>query len=764
MRFKLTIFIALVALAFAAVVAAAAGPPRFIAPAMAPSIGTLPQDLAVGDFTGDGNQDVAVANLGPDAFQGGIVVVAGDGAGNLGAPIETELGSQQGAQDSSNAVDFDGNGKLDLAVQSGNTGGAGALMVLLGNGDGTFTIGQQLQGGNGLVEAGDLTGDGKADIVFVSTKGVAVARLFPGKGDGTFDAPIVYKPDFDAYDVELGDVNGDGDLDLVGAAGGPIWSMLQQPGGGLGPQRYQFSQDLSGIQLTLGDFTLDGKLDVAVLTGDPGAGNPSLQIGRGAGDGMFTPVSQYEDVTGDTNSGLAAGDWTGDGKVDLAVGNGGFNPSNVVVLLRGRGDGTFSNFTYWITGNDVFVPANLNNDSKLDLVANSSDPGLVYATVNVGGFEDTLIYREGGFLAPRLQETVQLGQPAAGDVNGDGRPDLVMLGTYLPEPGILAARTITHLGLGRGRFGAAKLSPAGQVEVYEGPSEIVLADMNEDGKLDLVAGMDHFQPNPANIWVMLGNGDGTFQTPLKSRTGEYSTRNLSLVVRDVTGDGHLDVVAHAPAQGWQLAVLPGKGNGTVGPQITSGSSGPSHVSTLVADFTGDGKLDVVAILRTGNDEVAAGEVLLQRGNGNGTFTLIQTVNFPANPHTGSGRVADLNGDSRPDIAFSGSRGFHVGVDGTWVMLNQGGSFAPPVLYPRPFGLADVADLDGDGDVDLVGGNIATLMIRLNNGTGSFPTAVELISPNGGLLARDWTGDGKPDMLVLRYSTNSQIGLYRNVNG
>jgi hypothetical protein len=756
MRFRTATMIAATALGLVlvCVAAAAPAPPRFIVPDMSPGGGVLPQDLAIGDFTNDGKQDVAVANLGPDAFNGDVAVVPGDGSGNLGVPIVTKVGAQEGAQDISNAVDFDGNGKLDLAVQTGNTGGAGPLMVLLGNGAGSFAIGQQMPGGVGHVEAGDLTGDGKADIVFVSMRGVAIARLFPGNGNGTFAAPIDLNIDFDAYDIELGDVNGDGKVDLVGAAGGPIWTMLQQPGG-LGPQQYQFLPNLSGIRLTLGDFTLDGKLDVAVLTGDPGPGNPSLQIGRGSGNGEFTPVAHYEDVTGDTNSGLAAGDWTGDGKPDLVVGNTGFDPSNVVALLRGRGNGKFSNFTFWITGNDVIAPANLNNDGKLDLVANSSDPGQVYGTVNAGN---------GGFKAPKLQQTVHLGAPATGDVNNDGRPDLVMLGVIIARPGVLASEVVTHLGRAGGRFSSANISPAGEVEVYEGPSMIVLADMNEDGKLDIVAAMGHLQPNPVNIWVMLGRGDGTFQPPLKYRTGEFSTSNLSLAVADVTRDGHLDVVAHAPAQGWQLAVLAGKGDGTFDPQITSGSVGPSQGSTLVADFTGDGLLDVVAIIRTGSEDFGSGDVLLERGNGDGTFTHIQALHVASNPHGGSGHVSDLNGDTRPDVVFSGSRGTNGGVDGTWVVLNQGGTLAAPVLYPRPWTLGGVADFDLDGDVDLVGGTLGALMIRLNDGTGSFPTAVALISPEGSVLAGDFTGDKRPDLLVLRVSTKAQFGLYRNVSG
>jgi hypothetical protein len=742
-----------------ATAAAAAGPPRFVAPDLSPAGGLLPQDLAVGDFTGDGKQDVAVANLGPDAFNGGLAVLPGDGAGKLGTPVETDLGAGQGAQDVSNAVDFDGDGALDLAVLSGTSGGAGPIYPLLGNGDGTFAVGPSLPGARGHVEAGDLTGDGDADIAFVYERGLAVVRVFPGNGDGTFAAPVAYDVDWDAYDIELGDVEGDGDLDLVGASGGPIWTMLQT-GGALQPQRWQFSQSLSGAWLTLADFSLDGKLDVAVLTGDPGGGNPSLQIGKGTGDGLFTPIAQYEDVTGDTGLGLAAGDWTGDGKPDLAVHNGHFNLSNVVALLRGNGDGTFSGVTYWLTGNDDIVPANLNGDGKLDLVTSSIDPGQIYATLGDTGPAGLEVQ---GFEAPRLHETVQLGEVATGDVNGDGRPDFVMLGLYLPEEGF-AARAVTHLGLGRARFGAAKVSPAGPTEVYDGPTEIVLADVNEDGRRDIVAAVEHFYPKTGNVWVMLGRGDGTFQLPLKYTTGDHWTDNLSLAVADVTGDGHLDVVAHGPGQGWQIAVLPGRGDGTFRPEITSGESGPAQASTLVADFTGDGKLDVAAIISTGNEDFGGGDVLLHRGNGDGTFTLIQTLHVSSNPHGGSGRVANLNGDTRPDIAFSGARGFNGGVDGVWVLLNQGGAFAAPVHYGAPWSLSDVADLDVDGDVDLVGPSYGALLLRLNDGAGSFGVTQQQISLDGTVRARDWNADGKSDLLALKNTTKPLFGVYVNATG
>jgi len=715
--------------------------PRFVVPDMSPSGGYLPRDLAVADFTGDGKDDVAAANLGPDAFNGNVSVLANDGAGNLGDPTITSLGAQNGAAELSSAVDFDKDGKRDLAVLTGTTGGFGSIAVLLGNGDGTFTPGPQLAGGDGHVEAGDVTNDGKADVIF-AFKSSALVRVYRGRGDGTFRPPVDYDVNWGSYDIELGDLDGDGDLDLAGAAGGPIWTMVNN-GGTFGPQTA--SAGLSGWKLTLADFNLDGKLDVADVNASGGA------VETGLGDGStFTLAATYQDVAHQTQD-VEAADWSGDGKPDLLVNADGFTPTTVSVLMRGVGDGTFNRFTYWATGNRSPLPANLDGGGRLDLVAFSEGPGLVYATLGAAT----------GFRAPKLEPTVQLGAAADGDVDGDGDPDLVMLGVFLPRPGVLKAQAVVHLNQGNGAFGKAVTSSAGKVDTGEGPSMIVLGDVNEDGKLDIVAGIVHLFPQATNVWVMLGQGDGHFGAPKKYGTGEVHASNQSIAVADVTGDGHLDIVGHTIADGWQLAVLPGNGDGTFGAPIASGSSDPTQPDTLVADFTGDGKLDVVAVIKTGGEDFGGGDLRLEKGNGDGTFTLIQTRSFDGNP--GDGEVADFNGDGKPDVAVTGTRGSNGGRTGTWIGLNAGGTLAPLVYYPSPWGAIDVADLDLDGDVDVVGSGLDGLLtIRLNDGTGAFPSTFEMISTApGDILARDWTGDGKPDVLVLGTGFRPLFGLYRN---
>jgi hypothetical protein len=730
--------------AFSATGHAAPGP-RFIVPDRTATTGVLPQRLATADFNQDGHNDVAVANLGPDAFVGGVDVMLGDGKGRLGDPIRTPLGAQTGAYQVA-AGDFNGDGKADLAALTGTTGGYGPIVILLGRGDGSFDTGpSSLAAGEGNIAVADLTGDGKADIVFVFTRS-AQLKLFKGKGDGSFAAPIVLDRDFGAYDIELGDVNGDGRPDIVGAAGGPIWSMLNLGGGDFGPQVFQASPELSGFKLALADFNGDGKLDVAAVNASGGA----VQIGLGTGTGAFAPFQVYEDVSFATTW-IAAADWTGDGRADLVVNNEYASESNTVVLMKGQGDGSFGDFSYWVTGNDDPTPVQLDGDGLMDLLAFSSDAGRVYATLNAGN---------GRFKAPRSQPVKGVGTASKADVDGDGHLDIVMMGVVLPRAGELAVEVFTYLNDGKGHFKKAVVSRTINVEAGDGIGEIVLADVNEDGQLDLVAGFVHLFPKAGNVWVLLGDGTGKFGKLAVYSTGEVHASNDSIAVADVTGDGHLDIVGHTLSQ---LAVLPGDGQGHFGAPIASGDSTSSQVRLLIADFTLDGIPDAVAVIRTGGPDFGKGDLRLQKGLGDGRFQLIQTLSYDGNPNDAV--LADLNGDGRPDVGVSATRGSNGGRSGLRISLDQDGQLGPIAFYPSPpfpGGPIEAADFDLDGDIDIAGGAAGAIAIALNDGQGVFAGPFVMISATSGeRIAGDFTGDGKPDLVTVNVTNRAQLALFVN---
>jgi len=294
-RVCLTMGMALALVAsMAAVGQAAPIGPSFIVPFQRDTGGTLPSDLATGDVNGDGRADAVVANLGPAAFNGGVAVHLGDGAGHLGAAVPTALPDGWGASNLA-VADYNRDGKDDLAVQAGNTSGPGPLVMLLATSGGHFAVGQQFASGTGVLVAADFNQDAKPDLAFASTPSggeLATVTIRFGDGQGNLGPAVAYPSQFFGafYDVAAGDMNGDGFPDLVLATGGSPAVLLNQGDGTFGAYLTSASPLLQGIALALADFNGDGKLDVAL--GDASGGH--VEIGLGTGDGHFTPVAQYE--------------------------------------------------------------------------------------------------------------------------------------------------------------------------------------------------------------------------------------------------------------------------------------------------------------------------------------------------------------------------------------------------------------------------------------------------------------------------------------
>ncbi len=710
--------------------------PKFVVPADASSGGTLPQQLAGGDFDGDGNVDVAAANQGPIPLFGSAIGVAlGDGSGGLSAPVTTDLADGEGACDIV-AGNFDKAGGTDVAVLSCTTGGAGPIDALTADGDGTFTLRQQLtNSSNGQVAAADFNGDGTDDLAF-SQRGTAQVRVYLGKGDGTFKAPVTRSTTWDSWDLQAGDVNGDGAPDLVGASGGPVWTMLNDGNGGFGAQVFDFSSDLSGIELALGRFDADANLDVAVVDASGG----HVYVGLGQGNGHFVPGTPNGPFALQVNW-VEAGDVTGDGRTDLIADV----DSNSSVVLIGKGDGTFPKRSSWVTGSEALTVADLDGSGPMDLVAFSSDPGVIHASTAT----------KQGFRAGRLIHGAV--PDGAADLNGDGRLDKVTGATVVPKPGVIRSEVIAQLNKGHGTFGPQIVSKVRDETAASGIGAIRVADINEDGIPDVVGGFDNFQASPNNLFWMIGKGTGGFGKPKLSNTGDINADVDSLAAADVNADDHVDLVSHTLSQ---LSVRLGAGDGTFGQPIVSGKSGPSQEATLIGDVTGDGTPDAVIARRTGSEDFGGGEVLLQQGNGDGTFTLLQTRTVDSN--LSQADLRDLNGDGRPDVAAIGSRGSNGGRNALWILLTTPqGQLGTPVPYVGPAGGLAVADDNGDGAPDIAVNDINAIRIYVNAGDGTFPHTAAFLAAGGVAVAADFTGDGEADLTGAAGVLGGYFALYVN---
>lgn len=236
---------------------------------------------------------------------------------------------------------------------------------------------------------------------------------------------------------------------------------------------------------------------------------------------------------------------------------------------------------------------------------------------------------------------------------------------------------------------------------------MVAADFNHDGKLDLAVTdlTDEF------VSILLGNGNGTFQTPVSYVTSDQRGYAGPIAVADFNADGKLDLAVVNEGGGDNVAILLGAGDGTFGTAVNS-SVGFSPVSIAVGDFTGHGKRDL-AVANNGNPYgvlgFVSGTVSILLCNGDGTFQ--PAVNYDAGVASTAAAVADFNGRGKSDVAVT-SFGVVSVLGG-----NGDGTFRSPVSFaagPSPFSLG-VGDFNGDGKQDLaVVGDVNLLFVLLNN--------------------------------------------------
>jgi hypothetical protein len=325
----------------------------------------------------------------------------------------------------------------------------------------------------------------------------------------------------------------------------------------------------------------------------------SVGVLLGDGDGTFQPAVNYGSG-GLYADAVAVADVNGDGKVDIVVGNCGFPKvtqcanGNVAVLLN-NGDGTFqAAIQHGLSGAGAasLAIADVNGDSKPDVLVATGSASGGFVDVLLGNGDGTLQtavpYSTGGLTALSV---------AVADVNGDTLPDLIVA-NWCPDSACTITSTVgVLLNSGGGIFQSAVPYPSGGFN----SNSVVIEDVNGDGKLDLVVGNGSTTGTDAgNVGVLLGNGDGTFQSVVPYARGGYGAGSLALT--DVNGDSKPDlVVANCSTSAigcthsdGDLTVLLGNGDGTFQTAIAFGSGGTTPFGVAVGDLNADGKPDVVA--------------------------------------------------------------------------------------------------------------------------------------------------------------------------
>jgi hypothetical protein len=371
----------------------------------------------------------------------------------------------------------------------------------------------------------------------------------------------------------------------------------------------------------------------------------------------------------------------------------------------------------------------VNGDGRLDVVVANADSNTVCVLAGnaVGSLDAAVAYSCGGTYPLSI---------AIGDVTGDGRPDVVVANTNPGNVCVLA-------GNAGGTLSAAVSYPCGGSY----PASIAIGDVTGDGRLDVVVSIN----SPNAVCVLAGNAAGTLDAAVAYAFG--TTNAGPLAIGDVTGDGRPDVVvANPPAHA--VTVLAGNAAGTLDAPVSYPSGGHNPYAVAIGDINGDGLQDVVVT------DINANSLCVLRQNANGTLTA--GVNYPTGaPDPYSVAIADLNGDLRPDVIVVNMWSDHTTIG---VLTNQPGGWLLPAVSYLTGGVGAysvaVGDVTGDGRTDVVTCNTNTLSppvvvpgsVCVLAGTYSGAlNAAAAYDPGAGpphkIAIGDVNGDRRPDVVV-----------------
>ena len=656
-----------------------------------------------------------------------------------------QTGLQTGRNPTGLAVaDFNNDGRLDLvtANQIDNT-----VSVILTKTDGTFAPKAEYPVGNTPVQlvAADFNGDGIPDLAVVNSADNTISLLL-GLGDGTFRAQTTIATGNDPTAIATGDFNDDGNADLAVAnqSDNTVSILLGDGKGGFSNQT-PISLKAAPHYLLSGDLNNDGKADLLVVATDPNLGDFVFLL-TGGGNGSFS-VMQFPllpgSASGSTIANVAIGDFNNDGNLDVAYS---ITPQrssdfNAYILL-GNGAGNFTVLTIPLYGSFPLYPisvaaADFNGDGNLDLAVVGAEMLSIYLGNGAGAFGSPVF---GGVATSGYTNGPQQ-LVVAEDFNNDGLPDLAVVA---PGYGV----TAILLGNGDGTLGSRydiTLPASGTT------AAAVIADFNNDGKPDLATAQFN-QAFPSGIisgfvTSLLGNRDGTFRAPVQTPMGDIGIGQM--VSGAFSGNGNTDLFSESVDANGGIAVFVGNNTGSFGLPIESfmmGSSNPMSLGQIaVADFNGDGKMDVVGAASGYPNNLLY--VFLSQGDGTFRANFLYDA-----PYGGFDAVAiaDFNQDGFIDIAATTqSPSFQNQVS---VFLGRGdGTFQIPISYPTPYSpdALAVGDFNGDGKIDMVAGGYYSnsLFFFAGNGDDTFQAPIST-PPSMNveyLVTADFNGDGLLDL-------------------
>jgi hypothetical protein len=644
--------------------------------------GGNPSSVALGDLDGDGRPDLVAANFNSNT----VSVLRNLGNGTFAAKVDYATG----ARPYSVAIgDLDSDGSPDLAVANADSA---TVSVFRNLGNGAFAVKIDYATGTApqSIAIGDLDGDGGPDLVAAnySSNTVSVLRNTSlAGGNFSFAAKVDYATGPRPWSVAIGDLDNDGRPDLaVSNYSGSTVSVLRNSGNGTFAAKTDYAAGPQPRPVAIGDLDGDGRPDLAFANAgsDPLYGN-TLSVLLNLGNGTF--ADRADSATGPAPTSVATGDLDGDGRPDLAVANStDVGRPGTVSVLRNLGNGTFAAKVDYATGSQPLSVAigDLDADGRSDLVVanRSSDSVSVmrntsvgngtitfaakvdYATgfwpftVAVGDFDadgrpDLVVANSGSNTVSVLRNTSLAGgdvsfaakvdyvtgftpvSVAIGDMDADGRPDLVVANSYDNTVSVLRN---TSLAGGNVSF-ASKVDYA----VGWAPWSVAIGDLDNDGRPDLA--LANLSGGSVSVLrnTSSGLGNVTFAAKVDYATGSGP---ISVAIADLDVDGRNDL-ASVNNYSYSVTILRNLGDGTLAAYGNYGA-GARPRSVAIGDLDGDDKPDL-AVANSGSNTVS-----VLRNQSGGTSSFVTPLNRFVATHT----------LSAPPFMAAGNEDGPFGVTGT----------------------------------------------------------------------------------------------------